>query len=71
MSKLQSFPACDGVMLRHGQVQCVFTEESYERLSKAVANHPRCIKHGNLITDYIQAFSIEEARKKAREYAER
>ena len=68
---MKAFPACDGVMLKRGQVQCVFTEESANRLGdKQQGNATRCIKHGNIICDYITANTIQEARKIAKERAE-
>lgn len=67
---MKSFPACDGAMLHRGQTQCVFTEHSAAR----IGNHTpsgiaRCIRHGNIICDWIEANTVEEARKKAKRLA--
>lgn len=68
---MKRFPACDGVMLRRDETQCVFTEESAARLDdkQANASATRCVRHGNIICDYIHATSLEAARKIAKERA--
>lgn len=67
-----NFPACDGTVLKRGEAQCVFTQESVNRLGDRQQNATvtRCIRHGNPICDVIVASSLEAARKIAARRAE-
>lgn len=66
---MERFPACDGALLRQGQAQCVFTEASANRLGDRQPGPTRCIKHGHIVCDFIDAESVQDARKKARKLA--
>jgi hypothetical protein len=62
------FPACDGAHLRRGETQCVFTEDTAARLGER-SGVARCVRHGHIICDYIEADTITGARKKAKQLA--
>jgi hypothetical protein len=63
---MATFHICDEVEYGRGHF-CVYADRAFERLANRGAgiSHPRCIKHGRLLSHTVWADTREKARKLA------
>ena len=61
---MAKFPCCE----THNGTPCVFTDESLMRMFRAQPNAEfvRCARHGALVTGYVTAETVADARKRAK-----